>query len=404
MLLLALLAVGLHAQADVDNQLIFRPITASGGIADNSAQTIECTYTGRIVITTIGTINFYDGANFSTINPDNEVMFKLDDYKGHYHLYFDNNHHLWLKSSHAVSCVNLTTEQYVQNIDSIFALYGSNGRVKDMFVDKNGSTTFEPLGVYVCNHPWPYYGCLHGDGMGRAFEEGDYFELVAHGVAADGTETTVSMNLVEFTNGELIAANDWTYFDLSNLGEVESVYFTMNSTDTGAYGMNTAAYFCMDKFQVKGEDGGDTPEPPTPTEKTQTPDGSYAVTPGQHEVVVTITPYEGDVYYRILYTAPDRYTSESDWMLYEAPFAVNEYGSYRIEFYAIAPGKLPSDPGAVEFSVGPMTGVEEMTAGKTVAGVRYFNAAGQEMQQANGLTIVVTTYTDGTSTAVKVMK
>ena len=91
-------------------------------------------------------------------------------------------------------------------------------------------------------------------------------------------------------------------------------------------------------------------------------------------------------------------------MLYEAPFAVNEYGSYRIEFYAIAPGKLPSDPGAVEFSVGPMTGVEEMTAGKTVAGVRYFNAAGQEMQQANGLTIVVTTYTDGTSTAVKVMK
>ena len=29
-----------------------------------------------------------------------------------------------------------------------------------------------------------------------------------------------------------------------------SVYFTLNSTDTGAYGMNTASYFCMDKFQV----------------------------------------------------------------------------------------------------------------------------------------------------------
>jgi hypothetical protein len=43
-------------------------------------------------------------------------------------------------------------------------------------------------------------------------------------------------------------------------------------------------------------------------------------------------------------------------------------------------------------------------AGKTVASVRYFNAAGQEMQQANGLTIMVTTYTDGTSSAVKVVK
>ena len=30
-----------------------------------------------------------------------------------------------------------------------------------------------------------------------------------------------------------------------------SVYFKLNSTDTGNYGMNTAAYFCMDKFQVK---------------------------------------------------------------------------------------------------------------------------------------------------------
>ena len=45
-----------------------------------------------------------------------------------------------------------------------------------------------------------------------------------------------------------------------------------------------------------------------------------------------------------------------------------------------------------------------MNGGKAVAGVRYFNMAGQEMQEANGMTIVVTTYTDGTTSAVKVMK
>ena len=50
------------------------------------------------------------------------------------------------------------------------------------------------------------------------------------------------------------------------------------------------------------------------------------------------------------------------------------------------------------------TAINEMNAGKTVAAVRYFNMAGQEMQEANGMTIVVTTYTDGTSSAVKVMK
>ncbi len=50
------------------------------------------------------------------------------------------------------------------------------------------------------------------------------------------------------------------------------------------------------------------------------------------------------------------------------------------------------------------TGIDELVNGKTVAGVRYFNMAGQEMQEANGVTIVVTTYTDGTTTAVKVIK
>ena len=41
---------------------------------------------------------------------------------------------------------------------------------------------------------------------------------------------------------------------------------------------------------------------------------------------------------------------------------------------------------------------------KVVAGVRYYNIMGQEMSEANGLTIVVTTYTDGSHSAVKVIK
>ena len=51
-------------------------------------------------------------------------------------------------------------------------------------------------------------------------------------------------------------------------------------------------------------------------------------------------------------------------------------------------------------------GIEELINdnNKVVAGVRYYNIMGQEMTEANGLTIIVTTYTDGTSSAVKVMK
>jgi hypothetical protein len=87
-------------------------------------------------------------------------------------------------------------------------------------------------------------------------------------------------------------------------------------------------------------------------------------------------------------------------------FDVQGDGTYRVEMIAHLQGKNDSDLGALEFTIheGETSSVNELANGKTVAGVRYFNMAGQEMQEANGMTIVVTTYTDGTTSAVKVMK
>ena len=50
------------------------------------------------------------------------------------------------------------------------------------------------------------------------------------------------------------------------------------------------------------------------------------------------------------------------------------------------------------------TAVDEVSAGKQVSNVRYFNMAGQELTQPSGLTIQVTTFSDGTTTATKVIK
>ena len=94
----------------------------------------------------------------------------------------------------------------------------------------------------------------------------------------------------------------------------------------------------------------------------------------------------------------------TEWAEYSSVLSFTGNGKYRVEAFAVAPGKNPSSEIAYEFVVSPLTGIEEMNADKQVAGVRYFNMAGQEMQQANGLTIVVTTYTDGTTDAVKVMR
>ena len=72
---------------------------------------------------------------------------------------------------------------------------------------------------------------------------------------------------------------------------------------------------------------------------------------------------------------------------------------------SVADGKATSEVAKRDFELNQTaTSVNELVNGKTVAGVRYFNMAGQEMQEANGITIVVTTYTDGTTSAVKVIK
>ena len=51
------------------------------------------------------------------------------------------------------------------------------------------------------------------------------------------------------------------------------------------------------------------------------------------------------------------------------------------------------------------SGVEQVAINKEIANVRYINVAGQESDVPfNGVNIVVTTYTDGTSATVKVIK
>ena len=48
--------------------------------------------------------------------------------------------------------------------------------------------------------------------------------------------------------------------------------------------------------------------------------------------------------------------------------------------------------------------IDELSNGKQVTGVHYFNIDGQEIQEAHGTTIVVTTYSDGTTRTVKEKK
>ncbi len=87
----------------------------------------------------------------------------------------------------------------------------------------------------------------------------------------------------------------------------------------------------------------------------------------------------------------------------EAPLFTHQVGIQ--VFYTIDGVKNASEIVYLEvFPQEDPSSVNELTGGKQVANVRYFNLAGQEMAQPSGMTIQVTTFTDGTRTATKVIK
>lgn len=134
----------------------------------------------------------------------------------------------------------------------IVANYSSWETENSLSITFNDGNLYTPAGMYVTNSPYPYYSNITGDDFSNGLtNEGDWFKIIAHGVKEDNSETTAEFTLAEFKNGSLSQITEWTWFDLTSLGSVKEVYFTMESTDVGQWGMNTPAYFCMDRFTVK---------------------------------------------------------------------------------------------------------------------------------------------------------
>lgn len=115
----------------------------------------------------------------------------------------------------------------------------------------NTGETYNAVGVYVTNHPWAYYDVTVGEGSASKLDqEGDYFKIIATGMLNGSKTNTAEFMLAEVKDGELNAVKDWEWFDLSALGEVDEIYFTLDGSDQSSYGLNTASYFCMDLFTV----------------------------------------------------------------------------------------------------------------------------------------------------------
>ena len=119
----------------------------------------------------------------------------------------------------------------------------------------NDGKLYDPQSVYINLNSYTFYSILLGDGYARAFTNNDQLTLTIHGVADDETEKTVDVSLASCSNGDLTTARGWKFVDLTPLGTVNELYFTITTTDTGDYGANTPLYFCLDKLCVTPAEG-----------------------------------------------------------------------------------------------------------------------------------------------------
>lgn len=106
------------------------------------------------------------------------------------------------------------------------------------------ASAFQATGCYVTNAAYAYTSMLNGDSYTKKFDDTDWFLLTATGYLADEPTGTAQFYLA--SDGQIVS--DWQYFDLSSLGLVDEIHFTLSSSDTGDWGMNTPAYFCIDNF------------------------------------------------------------------------------------------------------------------------------------------------------------
>lgn len=114
---------------------------------------------------------------------------------------------------------------------------------------------YDAVGMYVCNNPMAYKAITQGDAYARKFAAGDSFVLQAEALDElhKPTGKTVPFYLADYRSAnpdEWTVNKTWEWFDMSTLGRVGGIAFSLISTDMSYGFSNTATYFAMDKLKV----------------------------------------------------------------------------------------------------------------------------------------------------------
>ena len=113
-------------------------------------------------------------------------------------------------------------------------------------------------GCYVTNGTFAALSMKNGDSFAKKFggstgNDPDWFKLKIQKYLG-GTlspNDSVVFYLADYrfaNNAQDYIVKTWQYVNLTSLGNVDSLVFSLTSSDNGTYGMNTPNFFCLDNF------------------------------------------------------------------------------------------------------------------------------------------------------------
>ena len=139
---------------------------------------------------------------------------------------------------------------------------------------ESGNALQNPGGTYITNNAYAYHSMNEGDSMADRFGYGkfdnnnpgewdnpagtnaDFFKLTIYGLDDNyERDGSVDFYLADYRfadNEDDYIVTDWTWVDLTSLGDVYGLDFELTSSDTGMYGMNTPSYFAIDSVPIPG--------------------------------------------------------------------------------------------------------------------------------------------------------
>lgn len=118
--------------------------------------------------------------------------------------------------------------------------------------------------VDLTNTSYNYFSMRDGDAFAKKFggtsgNDADFFKLELQGFRDGNLTSKFDFYLADFraaNSADDYIVENWTRVNLASLGTIDSLKFALTSSDVGEFGMNTPAYFAMDRLEFSA-----VPEP-----------------------------------------------------------------------------------------------------------------------------------------------